>query len=373
MVKMVDRVGQQLGNYRLVRLLGKGSFAEVYLGEHVHLGTQAAIKVLQTALLREDVDHFRTEARTIARLLHPHIVRVLDFGVKRSIPFLVMDYAPHDTLRKLHPRGSRLPPETVLSYVRQIAAALQYAHQHKVIHRDVKPENMLLGRDHEVLLSDFGLAVVASSSQHHDLQEVVGTITYSAPEQLEGNPCPASDQYALGVVVYEWLCSIPPFQGFHREVAFQHLVAAPPPLREKAPALTPAVEQVVLTALAKDPKRRFATVEAFAAALEQVILSEGTNQEGSPVPAQTSPVGISSHIGRSHQHPLLGRDHEREVLRNFLFETEQCRNALVDDQATLYLSEHQPPRSPFIVLQGEAGIGKTRLAEEVGRETQGHG
>src|SRR5258708_1970037 len=224
---MADREGQQLGNYRLLRLLGEGSFAKVYLGEHVHLCTQAAIKVLQTTLLREDVADFRTEARTIAGLIHPNIVRVLDFGVKRGIPFLVMDYAPHDTLRRLHPTGSRLLPETVLSYVRQIAAALQYAHQHKVIHRDVNPENMLLGRDHEVLLSDFGLAVVASSSQQRDLQEVAGTITYMAPEQLEGNPCEASDQYALGVIVYEWLCGIPPFQGSHREVALQHLMATP--------------------------------------------------------------------------------------------------------------------------------------------------
>src|SRR6266852_5376304 len=99
---MTDRVGQQLGNYRLIRLLGEGGFAEVYLGEHIHLGTQAAIKVLHTQLTSDDVDKFRTEARTIARLIHPRIVGVLDFGVEGKAPFLVMDYAPHGTLRKLH-------------------------------------------------------------------------------------------------------------------------------------------------------------------------------------------------------------------------------------------------------------------------------
>src|SRR5438309_7257222 len=109
---MVDRVGQQLGNYRLVRLLGQGGFADVYLGEHVYLETQAAIKVLHTQLAREDIEQFRIEARTIARLEHPYIVRVLDFGVEGSTPFLVMSYAPNGTLRQRHPKGTRLPLTT---------------------------------------------------------------------------------------------------------------------------------------------------------------------------------------------------------------------------------------------------------------------
>jgi serine/threonine protein kinase len=106
---MMDRVGQQLGNYHLIRLLGRGGFAEVYLGEHKHLGTQAAIKVLHTQITSEDEQRFRAEARIIARLVHPHIVRVLDFGIEDRTPFLVMDYAPHGTLRARHPKGRRLP------------------------------------------------------------------------------------------------------------------------------------------------------------------------------------------------------------------------------------------------------------------------
>src|SRR5215831_4508669 len=105
---MADRVGQQLGNYQLLRLLGTGGFADVYLGEHIHLGTQAAIKVLATRLTSEDLEGFRAEARTIARLKHPQIVRVLEFGVESGTPFLVMDYAPHGTLRTRHPKGSQL-------------------------------------------------------------------------------------------------------------------------------------------------------------------------------------------------------------------------------------------------------------------------
>src|SRR6266487_2643745 len=129
---MVDRVGQQLGNYHLILFLGEGGFAEVYLGEHIHLGTQAAIKVLHTQLTSDDVDTFCAEARTIARLIHPHIVRVLEIGVEGKTPFLVMDYAPNGSLRQHHPKGTGLPLDTIVSYVKQIADALQYAHDKKL-------------------------------------------------------------------------------------------------------------------------------------------------------------------------------------------------------------------------------------------------
>jgi len=151
---MSDRVGQQLGNYRLVSLLGQGGYAEVYLGQHVRLELQAAIKVLHTHLTRQEAAHFYQEAQTIAKLTYPSIVRVFDYDVQDGVPFLVMDYAPHGSLRRLHPKGSVLPLAQIVSYVKQMAAALQYAHEQKFIHRDVKPENLLLGRQQEVLLSD---------------------------------------------------------------------------------------------------------------------------------------------------------------------------------------------------------------------------
>jgi hypothetical protein len=232
--------------------------------------------MLHTRIASEELEAFLKEARTVARLFHPHIVRVTDFGVQGETPFLVMDYAPNGTLRQQHIKGTRLPLDNIVKYVRQIADALQYAHDEKYIHRDIKPENMLLGRRKEVLLSDFGLALVAQSSHYQSTQDVVGTIAYMSPEQIRGKPRPASDQYSLGIVVYEWLCGERPFRGSFTELCTQHIFASPQPLSEKGLAIPPAIEQTVLTALAKDPKQRFINMQAFANALEQASQSKET-------------------------------------------------------------------------------------------------
>ncbi len=173
---MPDRVGQQLGYYRLLRLLGSGGFAEVYLGEHIHLKKQAAVKVLRTQLSKHEADDFRREAQTLAHLDNPHIIRVLDFGFDHETPFLVMEYAPNGTLRQVHPRKTIVPLPVIIAYVKQIAEALYYAHNNNFIHRDVKPENMLLGRQNELLLSDFGIATVTQSSQASNPQSIAGTL-----------------------------------------------------------------------------------------------------------------------------------------------------------------------------------------------------
>src|SRR5437660_1048930 len=199
MADSTDRTGQLLGNYRILRLLGQGGFADVYLGEHIHLNSQAAIKVLQVRLVGSALEQFRQEGRTIARLIHPNIVRVFDFGVDDDTPFLVMDYAPNGTLRQRYPRGTVLSPATILPHFLQIARALQYAHDRKLIHRDIKPENMLLGPGNEVLLSDFGLVLSDQSTGSQTTKELAGTLPYMAPEQINGRPRSTSDQYALGI------------------------------------------------------------------------------------------------------------------------------------------------------------------------------
>src|SRR5437764_1056353 len=270
-LKVADRLGQQFGNYRLISLLGQGGYSEVYVGQHMRFNQQAAVKVLHAHLTKQEAEHFQQEAETIATLAHPSIIRVLDFDVQDGVPFLVIDYATGGSLRQRYPKGSLVPLPIILSSVKQVADALQYAHEQKFIHRDVKPENMLVGRRQEVLLSDFGIATIAhsTSSLNVGAEGTSGTLAYMAPEQIEGHPRAASDQYALGVVVYEWLCGERPFEGSASEVMAQHLSMPPLPLLERMPTIPPEVEQVVLQALAKDPKARFASVKDFASALEQ--------------------------------------------------------------------------------------------------------
>ena len=266
---MTDRRGQQLGNYRLTRLLGAGGFAEVYLGEHIYLNTTAAIKLLHTQLDDQfTADYFLNEARTIAQLVHPNVVRTLDFGIEDGItPFLVMDYAPNGTLRTRHAKNTRVPLSQVVTYVKDVASALQYAHDRKLVHRDVKPENMLVGRNNEILLSDFGIAVVAQTTRSQSERDIAGTVTYMAPEQIEAHPRPASDQYALATVAYEWLSGDVPFTGTWTEIVIKQTSAQPEPLRNRVQT-SPQVEAVIMRALAKDPTRRFGSVREFAQALE---------------------------------------------------------------------------------------------------------
>src|SRR5581483_5907159 len=272
---MAEREGQPLDDYQLRKLLGRGGFAEVYLGEHIDSGTKAAIKLLDTRVVEEkEIAAFKQEARTLAQLVHPNIVRVLDSGVQTSTntPYLVMDYVPGGSLRQRHPTGTRLPLPTVIEYVKQVAAALQYAHDKHCIHCALKPENILLGDNGELLLSDFGIVVFSQMghASEHSAYTLADTPYYMAPEQIRGRPEQASDQYALAVMVYEWLCGKLPFrEGNALNIQYQHVHEPVPPLHEQLTTISPAVEQVVLKALAKQPQERFSSVAAFATALEQ--------------------------------------------------------------------------------------------------------
>jgi WD40 repeat protein len=335
---MANRVGQHLGNYQLIRLIGRGGFAEVYLGTHIYLDMPAAIKVLHAQLAREDAEQFRREARTIARLVHPNIVRVLEFGIEETTPFLVVDYAPNGTLRKLYPKGTKLPLATVVSHVNQVAEALQYAHDQKIIHRDVKPENMLLGRRYEVLLSDFGIALVAQSTRQlhgeENMQDMAGTIAYMAPEQIQSRAVPASDQYSLAVVAYEWLGGERPFQGSFTEIAVKHTLVAPPPLREKVPELPVEVETVIMKALSKDPEQRFPTVKAFASALEQAwreTVATTSLNEGVAFSNPSSSPGLTPLLPDQAIAPALVATSEQFPSTNSLAEAEPL---LEDEQST---------------------------------------
>jgi len=267
--------GKQLGSYRLLHPLGQSDHSVVYLGEYLHSRRQVAIKLLAGQRTEQEGAKFLAQGSALTLLRHPHIVPVLDYGIHEDTAFLVMTYAPNGTLRQRHPKGSLVPLTTVVSYVNQVASALEYIHQR--FHRDIKPHNMLLGTNNEVMLSDFGIAVVSHSIDPAQPNEYdfEGTAPYAAPEQLQGQPRRGSDQYALGVVVYEWLSGDWPFSGTFDEVTHQHMFVQPPSLRMKGLAVSLEVEQVMMKALAKKPERRFASIMEFAYALAEASKTTG--------------------------------------------------------------------------------------------------
>ncbi|TMC15968.1 MAG: hypothetical protein E6J34_20680, partial [Chloroflexi bacterium] len=281
---MVRAQGTQFGDYRLVRLLGEGGFAEVYEAEHVHLpGLKAAIKLLKGSFTPQQIEELRREALVVGKLDHPHIVRLLTFSIEQDTPYLVMAYAQGGALDRKHPRGTRMALPEILAYVRQIAAALQYAHEQRISHRDLKPANLLFTQDGRVQIADFGIAVVSHSSRSRTMQEIVGTWVYMAPEQFRGQAEPASDQYAMAIMVYQWLTGNVPFNGNGNMylIPQQHKEEPPSSLGAKLPDLLPGIEDVVMKALAKDPKERFATIQEFAEAL-----SEASRPPFVPAPGQ---------------------------------------------------------------------------------------
>lgn len=264
--------GQYIGGYRVLRLLGQGNSSEVYLGEHPGHEQPVAVKLLHAWTGERDIQRFLTQAAMLSRLDHPHIIHIYDFGLTDDdVPFLVMSYMPYGTLRQRYPRGTRLPLGEVVNYARQIAAALQYVHEYQIVHRDVKPQNMLLTGQNEIILNDFGTATISYSLVPNTV-DFEGTVLYAAPEQLEGRSLRSSDQYALAIMTHELLAGSWPFTGTFEEVTHKHLFEQPPTLHAKGIAVSLLVEEALQRALSKDPARRFASIQDFANALDEAYL-----------------------------------------------------------------------------------------------------
>jgi len=295
----------QPGNYRIIRGIGKGNFGYVYLAEHVILGTPAAIKVLRTNLTERERNNFLVEARTAADLglIHPHIIGILDFGIEDGLAFLVMTYASNGSLhRHYHKPMQQLTLPLVVTYVTQAADALQYVHDHNLIHCDVKPGNILLDANQSIRLTDFGCAIRADGIHNGQARNGVGTVGYMPPEQLRGYPHKTSDEYALAVIACELLIGDNLFHGSHDELIKQHLHMPIPSLRRRRPDLPVAVEQVLMRALAKHPEDRYPDIADFAAELDQASKQPSVKRSSSSL------AGRSPHreVGRHSNKPSLG-------------------------------------------------------------------
>lgn len=280
-----DLTGKTLGSYRVLEALGRGGMAEVYKGYHSLLDRYVAIKVLHAHFMADPqfVERFQREAATVARLRHPNIVQVHDFGIQDAITYMVMEYVEGVTLKErltgLRAAGNTLPIEEAAAIARQVAAALDHAHAHGLVHRDVKPANILLRSDRSgpaavnAILTDFGIAKMLEGVQFTVTGMSMGTPDYMAPEQVHGEPVgPFTDVYALGIVLFEMLTNVLPFSADTPvAVLLKQIGEEPPSPRLIVPALPEAIDAVVRRALAKAPRARYATAGEFAQAIDQAL------------------------------------------------------------------------------------------------------
>lgn len=282
------------GRYRIERTLGRGGMAVVQLARDQELNRPVAIKVLAQHLAEDDAfrRRFLREATLAARLSHPNVVAVYDAGVEDGVPYIVMELVEGETLGDLLARRRRLDAATVADLGAQAAAGLAHAHAHGLVHRDVKPHNLLVRRDGTLKVADFGIARAAAAAERLTLVgSIVGTAAYLSPEQTEGSDAwAAADVYALGVVLYECLTGRTPYAG----ASLADLLRAQrervvPPVRELAPETPDALEDVVMRCLARNPVYRPASAAEVARLLSATAEAPTRTLAAPPPPAPRAP------------------------------------------------------------------------------------
>jgi serine/threonine protein kinase len=273
-------IGKKIGAYKIVEYLGYGAMAQVYKAHHPHLNRYAAIKLLHIHFANDPdfIQQFTDEAQNLAQLRHPNIVQVYDANISGENPYLAMEFIDGCTLKatieEYREKHTRLPLVRSLRIIYSIGLALSYAHQRGVIHRDVKPSNVLVENSERVILADFGLARLLTRQENAETGTVEGTPAYMAPEQALGQPShPRSDIYSLGVISYELLTGIAPFIDENPiALAMKHVTDPLTPPRSIVPEIPKEVEKITLQAMSKNPNERYGTVNEFLHDLTKVRL-----------------------------------------------------------------------------------------------------
>ncbi|MGZ4411629.1 MAG: Stk1 family PASTA domain-containing Ser/Thr kinase [Gaiellaceae bacterium] len=270
------------GRYQILRRLGAGGMATVYLAEDQDLGRQVAIKILNSKHASDEqfVERFRREASSAAGLNHPNIVAIYDRGEAEGTYYIAMEVIQGRSLKELLLTRGASPIPIAIAYTRQILAALRFAHRHGIVHRDIKPHNIIVDDEGRVKVTDFGIAH-AGTSQMTEVGSIIGTAQYLSPEQARGTPVDArSDIYSVGIVLYELLTGDVPFSGDTPvEIAMRHLSTIPEPPSSRRPEVTGELDAVVLRALAKDPEDRYQSAEEMDADLARVAIGLGVSEE----------------------------------------------------------------------------------------------
>ncbi|HEY8811298.1 MAG TPA: serine/threonine-protein kinase, partial [Candidatus Dormibacteraeota bacterium] len=270
--------GTTLGAYEVHEFLGQGAMGTVYRAYHAGLARPAAVKVLQALAPDPDATvRFRREAQAIAQMRHPNVLNVYDFGEFEGTPYMIVEYMPGGSLSDRLKAGERFDRSTTLRLLEGIAAALDYAHGLDIVHRDVKPANVLLDGIGSPVLADFGLAKLLQSTSVKTVSGVTtGTPAYMSPEQVMGSAVgPPADTYALTTMAYEFLAGAIPFEGEGMlELLYAHVHREPPAASTRNPDLSAAVDAVLARGLAKDPTARWPTGSEMVAALRAALSSE---------------------------------------------------------------------------------------------------
>jgi serine/threonine-protein kinase len=284
--------------YVIERKLGSGGMADVYLAEDQELGRRVALKLLDDRHASDEqfVERFRREAQSAAGLNHPSIVSIFDRGYAEGTYYIAMEFLDGRTLKELLVRNGPTPIPIAIDYARQILGALSFAHRNGIVHRDIKPHNIVVGSDGRLKVTDFGIAR-SGASQMTEAGSIVGTAQYLSPEQARGAPVdPRSDLYSLGIVLYEMLTGKVPFTGDTPvEIAMKHLSQVPEPPSELRPEVPHDLDAVVMRALAKDPEQRYASAEEMDADLARVARGVAVSRETEDAMTQVlSGAGIST-------------------------------------------------------------------------------